>query len=887
MPIILRHYDSDLHVRLADYIRCGLLLAAWAGTAQPALAQVPASWSLVDVDCGLQVLGQSIVQATNRTPAAENFQLLAGDGTQAFAVRSIAATPVISELNIRVPLRASQAGLQVYVRVVLPRSPQQDQAPATLLIPGPQYAAVTEWETLELTGLPQALERQLRVARSAGATVLDAREAFVDMVLVNVYGGRGHSEVSLGVPEVMGAAIRRTPAETELAQIGPRAAKPPCGLRASGPLITIDGRPFALRAVHPRGESWEFLKQLGFNTVWLGAPPTTAQLAQADAEGLWIVAPPPPTIFSSAGDDDVLFRRVVAWDLSLAGSASAQAELAHRLRDGFGTRCRPLVCRPPDATSQSQADRGADVLVHQRPVLGTTMSLAGYRNWLQRRVDNCLPGALHWASLTTEYPASLLAQMSGQAAALHGGRAVPLAVVAEPAQLRRMAVTAVATGIRGVVVQETTRLDQPDPTSRLRAAAVAHLNHQLGMLQPWITRSHSIRWQPTQHAAVEFAVFELPRGSLAVPVVFDAGDSWRSCPAPTAPCALTFSTASDDAQAYALHNYGLIKLTCQRVAGGVRCQPIAVSQAMAILVTAHHRLAQEVAAHLERNGQEAIRNQQQIAQLLLAQTESTAAACADQQSAVPASSELDVARQNLRKSIDALQRGDLRPADQWATRSLESLTHCRHATWEAFHGSHTAATCPLVSCFPTLPWYLAWNKTYPPSARGVNLLAGGDFESAAAFAQSGWTVQGGGQPTHQAVSLVFSDRPGKCLRLRVEPGAAVTDNQPLVSVATPSVPVAAGRPVRIDGWIRVVSHPSGQPSRATIADSWTGSELRQQFAAGGGWQRFTMHRVGTGKPLSVTIALHAAGEVLLDEVQVVPLSIDHAPRLVQNTHQRP
>ena len=62
---------------------------------------------------------------------------------------------------------------------------------------------------------------------------------------------------------------------------------------SGGRLETENGRVYALRAVESQNEPFAFLKKLGFNAVVLPAPPTAAQLKEANDAKIWLIAPAP------------------------------------------------------------------------------------------------------------------------------------------------------------------------------------------------------------------------------------------------------------------------------------------------------------------------------------------------------------------------------------------------------------------------------------------------------------------------------------------------------------------------------------------------------------------------------------------------------------------
>ncbi len=144
----------------------------------------------------------------------------------------------------------------------------------------------------------------MRVLRSQFGPQVDAREAYVDMVLLNVYGGAGTTNVWVDDLEVTGAvppsAVDAQPVMFAADTASPTAAGgEPAAEQSSMPAVefkhrlTVGGEPFFPRIIEWRGEPLAHLQKLGFNCVRMAQVPTPAMLADAARLKLWLVAPPP------------------------------------------------------------------------------------------------------------------------------------------------------------------------------------------------------------------------------------------------------------------------------------------------------------------------------------------------------------------------------------------------------------------------------------------------------------------------------------------------------------------------------------------------------------------------------------------------------------------
>src|SRR5208337_4672321 len=93
-----------------------------------------------------------------------------------------------------------------------------------------------------------------------------------------------------------------------------------------------------------------FLKQLGFNTLWLGRVPSPAFLAEARQLGLWLVCPPPELPAAdpppSIGPE---FEPVLVWDMGhgLTGETlEAVRQRSDQVRLADSRYSRPLIGAP-------------------------------------------------------------------------------------------------------------------------------------------------------------------------------------------------------------------------------------------------------------------------------------------------------------------------------------------------------------------------------------------------------------------------------------------------------------------------------------------------------------------------------------------------------------
>ena len=119
-------------------------------------------------------------------------------GTGLYYGRPTPIIPIGSATRVALMIRANRTGMQLLVRVVLPSDvdPETGQ-PTSLVIAGPIYDDPDRWRRLDVFDLPIKTERQARVLRASTGRRVSLEGAYLDQVIVNLYGGPGVTVVDL------------------------------------------------------------------------------------------------------------------------------------------------------------------------------------------------------------------------------------------------------------------------------------------------------------------------------------------------------------------------------------------------------------------------------------------------------------------------------------------------------------------------------------------------------------------------------------------------------------------------------------------------------------------------------------------------------------------
>ncbi len=141
----------------------------------------------------------------------EHIRVSGQGGTYVYFSHVVDCPLVIPELLPTVWVKSDRAGLQIMARLVLPRTEDpRTGSPITTLVRGTSYTRVGRWQQLQINQIPLLLNRAIRVLRMQMGPKVDGREAFVDRVLINVYGGPGKTNVWIDDLDIAGH-VKRPP----------------------------------------------------------------------------------------------------------------------------------------------------------------------------------------------------------------------------------------------------------------------------------------------------------------------------------------------------------------------------------------------------------------------------------------------------------------------------------------------------------------------------------------------------------------------------------------------------------------------------------------------------------------------------------------------------
>ena len=851
------------------------------------------SWSDAGGDAGYTVVAHQRVRGgAHGGQGCEWMQIAAQNGSAVYFAHDIGRPWVIEELRPTLWLFADRAGLQFTAEVTLPRTiDPRTGKPLTARVPGTTYSTPGRWQQLEIVNVPRALLDQVHILRSQLSLNVDSHEAYVSRVLLNVYGGPGVTNVWTDDLEVYGHVSSNNVNTVSLAAgpSGPLAASPSGTASATPPLVppeplrrevklagsvlTVNEYPIFPRAVEYRGERLPFLKQLGFNTVWLRTVPSREFLGEARQLGLWLVCPPPELsgdrVEGTIGPE---YEPVLVWDMGhgLTGDTlEAHRQRAERVRLADSRVSRPLIAAP--ANNLRSFSRHINLLLIDRRPLGTSLEMPCYGAWVNRQPLMALPGTPMWTTVQTQTGEGVRRQLAALAPAQP-----PVAMGAE--QIRLLVYTAISSGSRGLLFLSDSSLEAQDEQTRHRAMTLQLLNLELEVVEPLVAGGSMVATADSSQPLVSGAILRDDRARIVMPMWLAPGSQ---CVAPLAVAdklQLTLPGVPESSNIFELTGGRMEPLRHRREPGGTRVTLEDFGLSALLFLAQDPLIIDAVNRRTAAAGPQTARLERALAAQKLDTVKGVYGQIGGRLPKINPAADLESARQDLDRCDARLSSGDFSMASAFARRAMMPLRKLERAAWEAAvnEGRESPVTVPGTSSFRALPWYWSFVDRTSALRAGPNRLPGGDFENIAMMKNYGWRHFQNPTPGVQSTAdLVPEAMHGGRMGLRLAALADTPGNPPAMIetpplwISSPAIPVEAGNFVRIHGWVNVPTAIIGSVDGLMVIESLTGEEMALRIDKTAGWREFSMWRIvpQTG-PLTVTFVLTGLGEVRLDDVTV-------------------
>jgi hypothetical protein len=834
----------------------------------------------------------------------------------------------LPELKAVLWCRANRVGAQIYVHVVFPN--QTDPATGRLLdsyILGGEYTDVGHWQQLACGTPEKAMQSEIRLLRKRlHPEPIDVSGSYVDRVVVTCPLGPEPFRIALGDPQVEPLIAVATQAAAEQ----PRPVRPPAEIHQGQ--LTIGGRARLAILAIDHGEDLETFRQLHVNTVWMRIRDAQerARLTALRERGLFAAAAPPtdpaPVEQLSAEGMRATPRaygspEIMMWILGTKKSAQDREEVMALTEQ---LRAHDFRLRRPTLIDVIEDERGysryISILGTSRHVVETAFTFRDYRNWLMERSRLANPGTYLFTWIQTEpVPASNDWRIESRVAP----------AVLEPEQIRLQLYAAIMAGYRGFGYWNRTSLESNAPGAIERRLQLAQLNLELELMEPFLAtanladavtfridekipkptrklvdfprdasqRDKYIRQMLAENDTQQKNKKLMPQETVAA--VFRGSNyslvvaAWLSHDAQYVPGKLAANDAkvlipepSPTAHFWELTTTGLHRLKKEKTVGHYLVTLPKFDQSAIILVSSDAGWRDQVEQHIRHVAPVSAQISIDLAKAKLTRVRQVDAELTQLGSGQPDGPAIFSRAERCIQEAEAAYRvNDFDGAKSHAGDAMQLVRVLQYAHWNeaVTQGEYGPITSPYTVCFQTLPDHLRLIQRVGRTADNPqdNQLPSGDFESQEAI-RAGWSQS---QHSIEGVSATAETYPsphkGKsALRLIAIPVAAIDAPEifarPPVSVSSPPIPVRKGQILHVSGWVKVIAPPSRSLDGITVRDNidrLLGDRLlgALRFTEKSGWQRFQVLReVRADGPYVLTLTLHGMGEVLFDDLQVIP-----------------
>lgn len=869
---------------------------------------------------------------------------LGRDGVSLQLEHPLPASRVFDELELTLRLHSNQAGAILGLRIVFPN--QTDPNTGQILvdvIDGDEYAVAREWQELRCGTTSKAIERRLQLIRARLGTNVDTRGLYVDRAIVKFRAGRGPTEFAFDELRLGPlVAVSSESSVVPVQHLDP-ASQPSAEFRLDR--LYVGGRPFVLRAVPYHGESLDALAAMGVNTAWIPNYQDTELLQQIRDRKMWAMATPPraeavgdstssrpargssnesPPAAAVIDPEDVSLAPfgpdtapILFWNLGTRISADVKPALVNwveQVRNADHKFNRPILADV--AGLERVYSSHVSMLGVSRNVLHSGFGFRQYRQWLVEKQNQAQPGSPLWTWVPTE---PTLATIESRAAA---GRTP---IVVEPEQLRLLTYSALACGYRGIGFWSQTRFDDDQPGNLDRRLALAELNMELELLEPFLATGSVLQHIPftansrdpggSNQLAIEFGgskvtekkrlerlnavtdrnrdvarrpgeleatLIQSPLGWLLLPVWYEEHAQFVPGQMAAEDATIIVPGVPETVRAWEVSSVGVTELRGERVTRGYRIvlPKFDTTSIVIMLPNADSQRIEELRRKIESLRSRSARLRLDLARAKFSRVRDVNRRLTSLGFGLPDGPAIMGRVQHLLEEAQArFDRTNYTSSWQAASACLQMLRVLQRAHWnDTVRKLRSPVYSPHAICFQTLPdhWELVSRLGQSSLKSNVNLLPSGDFENIDAMLADGWRHE---QRTSGIIRTAGELYPRPhcgthCLRLVAVPETnhdvpSVVTERP-ITVTSPPIQVRAGQIIHISGFVRVAAPCVGNLDGAMLYDSLVGQTGALRWQANSDWQPFELLREAAADgEFTLTLTLTGLGEILFDDLKVV------------------
>ncbi|VAX41663.1 FIG00927013: hypothetical protein [hydrothermal vent metagenome] len=841
---------------------------------------------------------------------------------------------VIEDLKLTLSFRSNRGSAQLFLRVVFPH--QKDSRTGAVLstwVQGSTYSKVNSWEQLECTTTRKKMNGQIqRLYAKLNNRGLDFHDAFVDQAVIVFKENVGAVEYI--VDQLQFGPIVDAQSKQAIAKANTKARYEESFNTSGAELrlgtMYVKNQPFFPRIAPYHNEEISQLKQTGLNTCWISDYQDRQLISDLKKVGISSTAVPPRATSrtgkilpaSNAGlppfgkeTSSILF-----WMFGQHVSPRSKQDVkswAQQIHQADRNYSRPIMI---DVSGDERFfSQHVSMLGVSRHVSNTTLPYKEYRDWIISRRRLARPGSFAWTWIQTE-PNSTQARhryLTGRSP-----------VVIEPEQIRLQVYSALSAGCRGIGYWKTYSLDGKAEGATERKLVISQLNREIGLVEEWLATGNVVAQVPFQignssgqktrrnnvsfrrssserqeqqsvlreqkyqtvrnrrlSSELEATIIRGESGLLLLPVWYGKGAQFCPGKMTANDVSIVVPGVDESAIAWEVTTTSVRSLPRERVTGGIRITLKKFDLTTMIILTSDRQLVARLKSRVAKIAKKSAKTSIDLAQEKYLRVKQIHTKLQQQGiGQVDASQLLAQARGLLKRAGFYYTRNDFNSARLLAADTMQSLRILQRAYWnDAVRSLSSPVSSPHAISFQTLPdhWKMIARLGRSEIKNDNNLLRSGDFEDIDTMTVEHWKhAQNHIEGVQATAELYPQSQKGKySLRLIAVPktGASVPRvlSKSPVLVSTPPMDVRSGQIVHISGWVKVVSRTVSGTDGLMIYDSLGGVQGAIRWKKQGRWKHFEFVReVSQTGSFHLTIALTGLGEILVDQLQVIP----HNPR---------
>lgn len=830
-------------------------------------------------------------------------------------------------------IKSNRTGLQFMLRVILPMTQEEPRpgsregasAPLSILLAGGTYSLNGSWQQIRIDRPLDLLKKQaLDISRQTGRNI-DVTNAYYDMAYLDINGGEG--ELNLWIDDleitgydpvapgdfVKGALGNQSQENKRIESPAPKSVNnnvpsvdvnpqnanssvltPSTSSNMQTPQVRVGGASFFvneslffIRAIRYRGEPFEYLRQLGFNTVWMDEVPNDGQMIQAQEQGLWIICPPPlskqqwdvftedsyrnytPTFW---GDK---YFRVIAWNLGNLTNNSVSVEqtnqLCRRIRECDRDVVRPIIAQAED--NLRDYSRQVESLIIERNPIYSSLNIKDYLRW--HRDIPCLiqPGAPRICVVQTQ-PDPKLSQSWKE---MFPGETFPESIPYE--QLQLTAFAAAGSGVRGLFFDSQTSLYSNDPDSQYRSRSLELLNSRLFVADSFFAAGTQSTPVETSDKNLWFVMLTIPKkGRLALPLYIPDFAQYSLTGRFSSSATAYMSGIPSTYNAYRLTPNGLEPLNIVRKAGSSNVTIDSQVDWSMILLAQNPSVISSMYNRLRTHGK---RSSVLFKELTANRLENFRPWFNPNKASKEEIALFNRASEAITRSEWAINQNLWSESDMSNCVAANALRILEFSYWSGIVGTMREPNFhPAAVSFRTMRLFYVWRQNMQNYKQGDNVLPAGDFESLDEFMDSNWALYLEDDANSQISAkgdinpmAAFSGKSGVRLTAQTPPGLqnaiALLDKTP-VTILSPTVQVEPYETVKITCLVNLP-----QPLRCTvdglkISDVHSGDVLARRITKTLGWQPIVMFRTADSEgKIQLSFELTGVGTAYIDNVKII------------------